>query len=336
MRRSIRTAGGIAALAGLAAWMLAGASPSARAQGAAKRNYRDTGEYNLYSQAYRDAQNPAAQIRDLETWAQQYPDSDFKDVRASMLAEAYSHLNPPQPAKVLEYAAQLMSKDLKTVFDDPRDGKSQLLQFLYAVTGAAGTAGTSLFPNPTLEQGDLGWTAALQLKAAAAAYFAPANKPAATSDADWYKSRATMDAAADHTLLMLEIYQAEAVLAKKPQVSTECRDVAEPAYRRALEEHPDQAYVSYKLAQAFQCQQRESPEKVFLALYEYQRAAVLDPTLGGAFKDVAAIPAYADRAYVMVHGSTEGLDALKQLVRQSALPPEGFRIRTAAEIANGQ
>jgi hypothetical protein len=311
----------------LAAWAIAGASALAGAQNAAaNRNYKDQGEYNLFSQAIKDARDPAGQVADLETWARKYPDSDFKDVRTSMLAQAYSQMNPPQPAKVLEYAAELMSKDLTTVFDDPRDGKGQALRFLYATVGAAGAAGTALLPNPTADQADLGWTAAQRLKAAAAEFFVPANKPAAVSDADWIKSRATMDAAADHTLLTLEIYQAEAVMAKKPQVSAECRDIAEPAYRRALADFPDRAYVSYKLAQAFVCQQRESPEKVSLAIYEYVRAAAINPTLGGVQQNATAIPAYADRVYVAIHGSTEGLSELRQLVKQSALPPDGFRI----------
>jgi hypothetical protein len=329
MHSSIGTAGGVAVFAGLAAWAIAGASPLAGAQSAAaKRNYKDQGEYNLFSQAIKDAGDPAGQVADLETWVQQYPDSDFKDVRTSMLAQAYGKLHPPQPAKVLEYAAQIMSKDLKAVFDDPRDGKTQLLQFLNATAGAAGAAGTALLPNPTADQADLGWAAAQQLKAAAAAFFAPGNKPAGTSEADWSKSRATMEATADRALLALEIYQAEAAMRGDPKVrvSAKCRDIAEPAYRRALADYPDQAYVSYKLALAFLCQQKESPEKVSLAVYEFVRAAVIDPTLGSVQPNAAATPAYADKAYVVVHGSTEGLAELKQLVKRSALPPDGFRI----------
>jgi len=331
MRRPIRLVSGIVVVA-----LTLAASPFARAQSATNRTYQDQGEYYLFSQAVQDARDPASQIGDLNSWAQKYPDSDFQDVRAAMLAEAYSQLDPPQPAKVLEYAAQLMSKDLKTVFDDPRDGPAQLLRFLYAATGAAGAAGTALLPNPTPDQADAGWAAAQQLKTAAAAFFAPFNKPAATSPADWNKSRVQMEAAADRTLLVLEIYPAETVMKKNPRVSAECRDIAEPAYRRALADFPDRAYVSYRLALAFLCQQKESPEKIFPAVYEFERAAVLDPTLGGAQPDAAVIPAYADKAYVAVHGSADGLDELKRLVKQSALPPADFRFKTAAEIAGGQ
>jgi hypothetical protein len=337
VRRFFRTVSGIAAFAGLAVLTIAETAPPARAQGgqttATKRSYKDNGEYDLFSQAFKDAQNPAAQIKDLETWAQRYPASDYKDVRTGMLVQAYGALNPPQPAKVLEYAAQLMSKDLKTVFDDPQDGKRQTLQFFYATAIAVGYAGSTLLPNPTDAQVELGRTAAKRLKEEGAAFFASANKPAGVSDADWAKSHATIDAAADHALLALIIYPAEAVTNKTPRVPAECKNIAEPAYRQALADYPGNSYVSYQLAQALQCQLKESPEKVFQAIYEYQRAAVLDPTLGGVQKDATVVPKYADKVYVAIHGSTDGLDDLKALVKQSALPPDGFKIKTANEVA---
>ena len=341
MQRFLKTVSGIAAFAGLAVLTIAETAPLARAQGAAqsgqatatKRNYKDNGEYDLFSQAFKDAQNPAAQIKDLETWAQKYPDSDYKDVRTSMLVQAYGSLNPPQPAKVLDLASQLMVKDLKTVFDDPQDGKRQTLQFFFATATAAGYAGSAYLANPSAAQVELGRTAAQRLKEAAAAFFVAANKPAATSETDWSKTHATLDAAADHTLLVLTIYPAEAVTAKNPRVSAECRDIAEPAYRKALADYPDNSYVAYKLAQSLQCQQKDSPEKVFQAIYEYERAAVIDPKLGGAQADATVVPKYADKVYVTIHGSTEGLDDLKAQVKQSALPPDGFKIKTANEVA---
>jgi hypothetical protein len=321
-------------------------APLARAQGAApaqggqpaatKRAYKDNGEYDLFNQAFKDAQNPAAQIKDLETWAQKYPDSDYKDVRTSMLVQAYGALNPPQPAKVLELAAQLMTKNLKTVFDDPGDGKRQTLQFFFATATAAGYAGSQYLPNPTAAQVELGRTAARRLKEEGVTFFVAANKPANVAEADWNKIHANTDAAADHTLLVLTVYQAEAAMAKNPKVPAECKDIAEPAYRKALADYPNNSYVSYKLAQAMQCQQKESPDKVFQAIYEYERAAVIDPKLGGVQTDATVVPKYADKVYTTIHGSTEGLDDLKAQVKQSALPPDDFKIKTAAQVQADQ
>jgi len=340
VHRSLRTVSGIAAFAGLAALMIVEAVPVARAQGAAaaatKRNYKDNGEYDLFSKAFTDAQNPAAQIKDLETWAQKYPDSDYKDVRTGMLVQAYNSLTPPQPAKVLDLASQLLTKDLKTVFDDPQQGKRLTLSFLYATSVAVGAVGSAAVPSPAPAQVELWRTAAKSLKEEAKAYFVAANKPAGASDADWAKAHATYDAVANHALLVLLIFPAEAAMAKSPRVPAECRDIAEPAYRRALTEFPEQTYVSYVLAQALQCQQKEFPAKVFQAVYEYERAAVVDPNLGGAQPDATKVPAYADKAYVNIHGSPDGLDDLKVQVKLSALPPDGFTFKTAREIADEQ
>jgi len=336
------TLSGIAAVAGLAAFVMAETAPLARAQGtpagqtATKRQYKDNGEYDLYKQAYSDGQNPAKQVQDLETWAQKYPDSDYKYVRLGMLVTAYNSVNPPTTAsvgKVLELGGQLMAKDLKTVFDDPAEGKRQMLTFYYAVTTAAGRAGTALLPQPNPTQVELGNTAAGKLKDLATDFFAAANKPAAISQTDWDKTKAQIVGAADHTRLVLEIYQAEAVMAKNPKVPDECKNIAEPSYRKALGDFPENAYVSYKLAQSLQCQQKDAPDKVFSAVYEYERAAVLDPTLGGFLTDPKVVPTYADKAYTSIHGSDEGLDALKTAAKASPLPPDGFKFKTAHEVA---
>ena len=94
---------------------------------------------------------------------------------------------------------------------------------------------------------------------------------------------------------------------------------AESVYTRALDVYPDKSIVSYELARALSCE-----KKLSAAVYEFQRAALNDPK----------VSAFADSSYVKVHGSDEGLEQLKQLVRQSALPPADFKIRTAAEIAD--
>ena len=43
---------------------------------------------------------------------------------------------------------------------------------------------------------------------------------------------------------------------------------------------------------------------------------------------------FADQYYSTLHGSNEGLDKLKDQVKQSPLPPAGFKIKTATEVAD--
>jgi len=90
--------------------------------------------------------------------------------------------------------------------------------------------------------------------------------------------------------------------------------------------------LAYQLALAYRCQQKESPQKIPLAVYEFERAAIIDPSLAGG-ADPKKIQEFADNAYITVHGSNEGLDQLKQQVKLASLPPPAFTIKTAAQIA---
>ena len=104
-----RTYHRIAAVAVLGAVALTGAAQLARAQAAPpEKKVKDQGEYDIYNQTLKDANNPAALLKDLDTWAQKYPDSDWKDDRLYYYISAYSGTN--QPAKVLEVGSQLRAR----------------------------------------------------------------------------------------------------------------------------------------------------------------------------------------------------------------------------------
>jgi hypothetical protein len=46
-----------------------------------EKKVKDQGEYDIYNQTLKDVANFAALLKDLDTWAQKYPDSDWKDDR---------------------------------------------------------------------------------------------------------------------------------------------------------------------------------------------------------------------------------------------------------------
>ncbi len=84
---------------------------------------------------------------------------------------------------------------------------------------------------------------------------------------------------------------------------------------------------------------KNDPGKVPLALYELARAAALDPVKGMAdakWQQASVVP-YLEKSYTQFHGADpNGLKALKELAVQSPLPPAGFVIKSAAEIAREQ
>jgi hypothetical protein len=87
------------------------------------------------------------------------------------------------------------------------------------------------------------------------------------------------------------------------------------------------------------CLAKTDPAKASLALYELARAAALDPAKGmvdSKWQQVNVIP-YSEKAYTQFHGADpQGLKELKELAVQSPLPPSGFVLKSAAEIAREQ
>jgi hypothetical protein len=158
-----------------------------------RKNPRDQEEVAVYSAVIKDVQsnNPAKAIQDLDTWSERFPDSDLQNDRLYLYMQSYSRVKPPQPAKVVDCGAQLMSKDLKTTLSDPES----ILVVLYLMTVNVGN-----IPNPTRELRALGNQAALELLDYAPEFFAPARKPANTSDADWARMRTEMELVAKQAL----------------------------------------------------------------------------------------------------------------------------------------
>jgi hypothetical protein len=294
------------------------------APAAKKKQVKDQGEFEIYNQAIKDANNPAQQLKDLDTWAQKYPDSDFKDDRAYLYMQAYSKIQPAQPLKVIEYGQQLMQKDLKTVFPDPAS-QPNILTVLFQVAWNVAT-----LPNPAPEQLALGEKAGKELLAFIPNYFVAGNKPANTSEADWTKARADIENRAKLALTSIRLAPANQALNKG-----ECA-TAEKLYRQELTETPDNAAVSYNLGRALSCLAKSNPEKsaeyATKAIYQFVRAAVTDPTLGGTAQP-KQIQDYAATVYRSYHGSEEGLDQLRETAKKTAVAPEGFTIESSTAVS---
>ena len=62
------------------------------------------------------------------------------------------------------------------------------------------------------------------------------------------------------------------------------------------------------------------------AIYEFVRAMVIDPSLGGT-QDGKKISDSITKIYINYHGSDEGLEELKTQAKASPLPPAGFAHR---------
>ncbi|HLK48106.1 MAG TPA: hypothetical protein VKT49_08230 [Bryobacteraceae bacterium] len=327
MQKRFRTLIGIGALSVFGVVAIQATAPAAYAQApaAAQKKPKDNAEYDIFNNVIKDIQanNSAKAVTDLDTWTQKYPDSDYKDDRLYYYMQAYSKANPPQPAKVVEYGMQLVNKGLKTTFTDPQQGPTVILNVLYLLTATIPT-----LPNPTPDQMALGEKSAHDLLDYLPTFFANDKKPAGTTDQAWTQARTQLETAAKKSLIAISLIPGNQAMAKKPP---DC-PAAEEAFKKGLMVYPDSSMHAYQLALALRCQQKENPDKIPQAVYEFERAAVIDPTLGGG-ADPKKIQDFADQAYATVHGSNEGLDQLKQQVKGTPLPPAGFTIKTATQIA---
>jgi hypothetical protein len=320
----------------MCAVVMAGTAQSARAQAAGgqtaaaqtaqpQKKVKDQGEYDIYNNVLKDAgaQTWPKLLQDLDTWAQKYPESDYKDDRLYYYVQAYSGAN--QPAKELDIAGQLLAKDLKTVFPDPK----QVLTVLYMTCVNVQKA-----PAPTAEQSATGEKAAHALMDFVPVYFVAANKPAATSDADWTKTGKDLNTLADGTLRVIAMRPGMELLQKyQAEKDVKYCEPAEAALAKALQQFPDGAIIAYNLGRAELCQRQAKPEKIPVAIYEFARAAVIDSTLGGS-TDAKAVENYLTTIYTNYHGADDdGLKQLKELAAKSAVPPADYKLESTAEIS---
>lgn len=274
------------------------------------------GESEIYNEVIKGltASNLTKALADLDTWSQKFPDSDFKDDRAALYVQTY--VLSSQFAKAVDSAEPLIAKDLTTTFTGPQ-GQATTIRLLYNVVAAI-----SQLPNPTPAEITTATKAAHELM--------DYDQPLPGVDpAKWAEARNDMRAKASGALLYMEIAPGIQSMAKTPP---DCAG-AEDVYRRAVSDYPDRAALSYELGRALNCEARTNPGKQAAAIYEFVRAATIDPTLGDPRNDRKKIEAFANNAYIKIHGSDEGLDRLRDQVRHTPLPPDGFTIKTAAEIA---
>jgi len=323
MYNSYMTLKTLTAAAALAAVVLTGTVHQARAQAAAQpatKNYKDQGEYDIYNEVTKDivGNNFPKAITDLDTWKSKYPTSDYADARAVLYVQAYN--GAKQFAKAVDAAGELMSKDLDSTFNDPKSGPQDVVKVLFTTCQAIVNV-----PSPTPEQQAIGAKAAKAL-------LDYNRKPEGVPDAAWADARKQLQTMAKATLMTLAVAPGQQAMAKTPP---DCA-TAETVFTKALQDNPDNSFISYNLGRALNCLARSSPDKASevgpKAIYEFIRAAQVDPTLGGS-ADGKKISDYADSAYTTYHGSNDGLDAVKAQAKSSPLPPAGFTIETATAVA---
>lgn len=265
-------------------------------QEAKKKEWKDRAEYDLFEGAQKE-QTPAKRLEILNTWKQKYPTTDFAVERLQLFIVAHQQLG--QVPKIVESAEELVKLDGSNLMG---------LYWLTILTPNLGSTDAAVL--------DRGQKAGNGLIASLDSNFAASKKPATTSEADWKRARDDMEAAAHKTL---------------GWVATQRKDAkaAEESYRKSLEFQPRSGEVSYWYYQIL----RTNPDRQSDALFHLARAATL--TGAGALPEPSRkqIEDFFTKAYTKFRGSNEGLAELKEMAGKSALPPEGYKIKSGVELA---
>lgn len=256
-------------------------------------------------------------LDDLDLWKQKYADSTYKNDRDALYVQVYAATN--QPAKALDTATPLIRGDLAAKFSGAA-GQPTILRLLYNAAWAI-----SRIPDPDPNEITTGDKAARELLAW--------DQPLpGVPTAKWEEAKTDMQAKASAALLYLAMLPGVRAMTKQPP---DC-EAAETAYTKALNIYPDKSVVSWELARALTCEAKQMPAKVNAAIYEFERAAMIDPTLGGARSDPKQVRSFADNTYIKFHGSDEGLEQIRQQAKRLPLPPADFTIQSADDVAEAK
>jgi len=304
--RPILAAGAFALLASFVSGPLAQAQdasqPAAGAQ--PQKNYKDRGEYDLYSKITQTT-DPKARLELLNTWTDKYPQTDFTAERLQYYMVTLAALAATDPTQ----RQPLLNKCQDLLKLDPQNFRAQ---YLICVWGPA-VGGASPAPE-LLSQVE---AAAHGVISGADTTFDPSKKPASVS-ADQFTQAKTQSVALAHNSL------AWAATAKKDSAT------AESEYKASLQANPDQGNVSASYAKLLY-DEKKFPE----ALFEYARAAEYTgpgPALPPATR--TQLTDFFNKAYKDFHGGTDGADQVLAQAKTAALPPGGFAIGSAADAAN--
>ncbi|MBK9170340.1 MAG: tetratricopeptide repeat protein [Bryobacterales bacterium] len=270
--------------------LLAAGAVSAQQQGP---QWKDRAEYDLYEAITKEA-NPQKKLESLNTWAEKYPQSDYKSARQQFYLLTYKDLN--QPNKMWDTAKQIVA-------DNPKD-----INALYWLTLLAETQPVS---DDTLSTGEK-----------AAQGLLSAEKPANVADADWAKAKATTDAVAYKTLGFIAAQRKNWAEAEK-----QYRKVLEMTPNFA------QVSYSLGMAIYQQVLETKNVDRQSEVLHHLARAASLTGQGELPPANRKPVDDYFVKFYNTYRGSSEGIEELRALGKAKTFPDPGFHWDTKAEVA---
>ena len=246
--------------------------------------------------------DPNVKLQTLDKWTKAYPDTQFADERALEYLDTYQKLRKPQ--EVFNKAKEILAKH-------PNN---------FAALSAI------IFYVPYLNNGqpspadlDTAEQAANHLIKDADTVFSEDNKPAGVDSATWQKVKTETLPSAQKTIGMIYFQRKD-----WPR--------AEVELTKALKEDPTQGQVAYMLATALFSQRQQDPKKQPPAIFEFARAGYYSGANALPAQTQTQLQASTAKMYKAYHGSEDGYNDVVAQAKANALPPDGFTIKSNAEI----
>jgi len=269
------------------------------AAGAEKQpEFKNQAEYDLYTAITQDT-NPRTRMEKLQQWEKQFPETQWIKVRRTLFLTTNVGLNKPKEA--VEAAKAILA-------NDPRDF-SALYYIMYFTQSLYAANQTP----DLLDQGE---------KASSTILANIGTPPPNVTDDQWAKLRPDVE-------LMAHVNLGFIAMTRRNW------NGAEAEFEKSLQMSPNNGQVDFWLAYALASEKKS--ELTPKALFYYARAGTYEGP-------GAAVPAvrkqaldFAARQYKAYHGSDEGFnEALLAQVKDKAIAPEGFKIKSVTEIKHEQ
>jgi tetratricopeptide (TPR) repeat protein len=262
--------------------------------GQAQKNWKDTAEFELYSQISK-ATAPDQQLQLLNQWKEKYPDSEFKLERAKIYIVAYNRKN--DPAGLYAAAKELLAIDPKAL---------EGLYFINLLT-------VSMNKNDA-ESLELAVKAAHGLLSILDSAFDPSKRAAGMTEEQFKQQRLDTEVLAIKTLGWVEWQRKNYKESEKHFV-------------KALEIAPGNAEMSYFLGMVIALQ--KDPKRQAEALWHFARAGYLDGP--GALDPTrkAQVASYFNRSYTTYAGDDKKeMAEIIEKAKANVFPPTGFDIES--------
>lgn len=261
-----------------------------------QKNWKDRAEYDLYNSIAMDT-NMKTRLDKLKQWQMQYPMTDYANERRILFLTTYLALGD---AKNATEAAKAV------LMDNPNNFIA-----LYAIVSSTqALAGANPAPD-VLDQGEK----------AANALLAIDSPPENVTAAQWQAQKPQIQELAYRTIGWIEMQK------KNWQAS-------EAAFQKCLAINPNNGEVDYFLGTDIASE--KDPAKMPAALFYFARAATYDGQGSLNATGRQQVMAYVQKAYKGFHGSDTDFNQLIAAAKASPMPPAGFTIKNAVDIAQAE